>query len=74
MGLTVISNTFRMDSQDSVLSSLLFNVYTKDTLDTVARRFIYAYHIALVTLANTFTALEQVLNADLKTLKKYFSK
>jgi hypothetical protein len=58
--------------QGSVLSPMLFNIYTADIPTTESRKFIYADDIAIVTQANRFEDLEPVLNADLRILEDYF--
>jgi hypothetical protein len=60
--------------QGSVLSPVLFNVYTADIVGTTARKFIYADDIALVAQADSLDTVESMLNRDLYNLHQYFNK
>jgi len=60
--------------QGSVLSPILFNVYTLDIVDTTSRKFIYADDIALVAQAKDLSKAEDILNQDLTNLQHYFAK
>lgn len=48
--------------QGSVLSPILFNVYTSDIVDSISRKFIYADDIALVAQAKDLSKVEAILN------------
>jgi len=62
-------------SQGAFLSTMLFNIYITDITDTVSRKFLYADDVALVaTQATSFEEIENVLNADLVKVQKYFQK
>ena len=58
--------------QGSVLSPLLFNVYTADLPATQSRKCIYADDIALAYQDEEFEETEQVLTSDLAILADYF--
>lgn len=58
--------------QGSVLSPVLFNVYTSDFVNTTSRKFIYADDVGLVAQADSFGKLEAILNEDLSIVHKYF--
>jgi hypothetical protein len=60
--------------QGSVLSPILFNVYTADLPTTKSRKFIYADDIGLVAQENSFEGLENTLNKDLQHMEEYFQK
>lgn len=60
--------------QGSVLSPLLFNIYTSDVPTTTSRKFMYADDIAIVTQSPNLTDAEDVLNKDLKIMNEYFKK
>jgi hypothetical protein len=61
-------------SQGSVPSPQLFNAYIADITETSSRKFMYEDDVALVTQARSFAELENMLNADLDKLQKYFHK
>lgn len=58
--------------QGSVLSPVLFNVYTADMPETKAQKFAYADDIALLAQAKTFQEVESILNEDLNIMENYF--
>lgn len=60
--------------QGSVLSPMLFNIYTADVPETMSRKFTYADDIAIVAQTKTFEEMESILNKDLDTLHRYFEK
>lgn len=59
--------------QGSVLSCILYCLYTSDIPKLRSRQFIYADDIAIAYQAKSFKDLEDVLNMDLNTLSKYFT-
>jgi hypothetical protein len=59
--------------QGSVLSPIIFNIYTADLAVTEARKFI-CEDITLVYQADSFNEIECVLNEDLIALQKYLKK
>lgn len=59
--------------QGSVLSCILYCLYTSDIPKLRSRQFIYADDIAIAHQAKSFKDLEDVLNRDLNTLSKYFT-
>jgi hypothetical protein len=58
--------------QGSVLSPLLFNLYTSDLPQTSSRKFIYADDLALTFQHNNFDTIENTLSNDLKIMSQYF--
>lgn len=60
--------------QGSVLSPILFNLYTHDLPETVSRKFMYADDINLTVQRNNFAEAEDVLTQDLQILDDYFKK
>src|SRR6195952_2869994 len=58
--------------QGSVLSPLLFNVYTSDLPETTSRKFIYADDLALTFQHSSFDQLETTLNRDIQIMVQYF--
>ncbi|VVC42661.1 Reverse transcriptase domain [Cinara cedri] len=58
--------------QGSVLSPVLFNVYTSDIMNTTSWKFMYADDVGLVTQAESFEKLEEILNEDLSIVQTYF--
>ena len=60
--------------QGSVLSPVLFNIYTNDIpcFDLV-RRFIYADDLCIAAQADTFEELENILSEALKSLATYYT-
>ncbi|KAL4153463.1 hypothetical protein QTP88_001296 [Uroleucon formosanum] len=58
--------------QGSVLSPVLFNVYTSDFVNTTSRKFMYADDVGLVAQADSFEKLEEILNENLSIIHKYF--
>lgn len=61
-------------SQGSVLSPVLFNVYTSNITETTARKLMNADDIALVAQANTLETVETTLNQNLNKLHNYFKR
>jgi hypothetical protein len=57
--------------QGSVLAPTLFNLYTNDLPDTLSRKFVYADDICCSLQAESFTELEEGLNADATALADY---
>ncbi|KAL4153411.1 hypothetical protein QTP88_001244 [Uroleucon formosanum] len=57
--------------QGSVLSPVLFNVYTSDFVNTTLRKFMYADDVGLVAQADSFEKLEEILNENLSIIHKY---
>lgn len=60
--------------QGSVLSPLLFNIYTSDIPSTTSRKFMYADDIALTTQSSSLCTAVNVLSHDLEILNGYFKK
>lgn len=60
--------------QGSVLSPLMFNIYTSDIPITTSRKFMYADDIALATQSSDLSAAENVLGNDLQVVNVYFKK
>ena len=58
--------------QGSVLSPLLFNLYTSDLPETTCRKFIYADDLALTFQHEKFETIENHLTNDLKIMNQYF--
>lgn len=58
--------------QGSVLSPILFNLYTNDSLAIISRRFIFADDWAIAIQAKTFEEAQIILENDLKTIENYF--
>jgi len=58
--------------QGSVLSPLVFNVYTADIANTTSRKFIYADDVGLVAQGTTLAEVESTLGKDIAKLQKYF--
>ena len=59
--------------QGSVLSPILFNIYTHDIPQLVSEKYIYdADDIALLHCHTPIAAIEKTLLLDLKTLSQYF--
>ena len=59
--------------QGSVLSCILYCLYTSDIPKLRSRQFIYADDIAIAYQAKSFNELETMLNTDIDTLSKYFT-
>ncbi|KAL4088598.1 hypothetical protein QTP88_023687 [Uroleucon formosanum] len=57
--------------QGSILSPVLFNVYTADIVKTNSRKFIYADDICIVKQGKTFEEIENNLGKDLAKIQKY---
>ena len=58
--------------QGSVLSPILFNIYTHDIPQLVSEKYIYADDIALLHCHTQLAAIDKRLSLDLKTLSQYF--
>ena len=58
--------------QGSVLSPILFNIYTHDIPQLLSEKYIYADDIALLHCHPHIAAIEKTLSLDLKTLSQYF--
>lgn len=58
--------------QGSVLSPLLFNVYTADIVNTTSRKFTYADDVGLISRGTTISEVESTLGKDISKLQKYF--
>lgn len=59
--------------QGSVLSPVLFDIYTSDFANTTSRKFKYADDVGLVAQADSFEKLEEIPNKELATVYKYFN-
>jgi len=60
--------------QGSVLSPILFNIYTNDQpIGTQTKHFIYADDLAITTQGKTFEEVEVNLNDTLNTMKEYYN-
>ena len=57
--------------QESVLASLLFNIYTYDFPFMISRKFAYADDLALLHSSGNWKDLEGTLNQDMSTLSAY---
>lgn len=60
--------------QGSVLSCVLYCLYTSDIPNTQSRRFMYADDIAMAAQAKTFEDIEVMLRSDLRKMAFYFAK
>jgi retron-type reverse transcriptase len=60
--------------QGSVLSPILFNLYTSNLPTTNSRKFIYADDLAMAYQHQNFENVENGLSDDLIPLNKYFTK
>lgn len=58
--------------QGSVLSPILFNLYTNDQLNMKSKRFMFADDWVLVFQCKTFEEAQSVLEEDLKIVNDYF--
>lgn len=58
--------------QGSVISLIIFNVYTADIPKTTARKYIYVDDVGLVAQGKSFEQLEKTLGKELAKLKRYF--
>jgi hypothetical protein len=59
--------------QGSVLSPILFNLYTNDSLNIRSRRFIFADDWAIAIRAKTFEEAQSILEDDLQIINNYFT-
>lgn len=59
--------------QGSVISCILYCLYTSDIPEVQSRLFIYADDIAIAFQAKTFEEIEAILNSDLQILSNYFN-
>lgn len=69
------SRTYQLNNglpQGSVLSPLLFNIYTSDLPNTHSEKFIYADDICLISQSVDFETSEITLENDLKKMDEYF--
>ena len=57
--------------QGSVLSLLLFNIYTYDLPSMISRKFVYADDLALLHSSGNWKDLEETLSQDMSTLSAY---
>ena len=57
--------------QESVLSPLLFNIYTYDFPSMISRKFAYADDLALLHSSGNWNYLEGTLSQDMSTLSAY---
>jgi len=59
-----------------VFSPMFLNIHIADIIDTVSKKFLHADDVALAiaTQATSFEEIENVLNADLMKVQKYFQK
>lgn len=57
----------------SVLSPMLFNLYTNDELQIQSKRFIFADDWAIVIQCKTFEEGQETLEQDLKLINDYFT-
>lgn len=60
--------------QGSVLSCVLYCLYTSDLPNTQSRKFIYADDIAMAAQAKAFEDVEKILRTDLCKMSFYFAK
>lgn len=60
--------------QGSVLSSVLYCLYTSNIPNTHSRKFIYADDIAIGAQAKKFEEIEKALRSDLQRMSFYFAK
>ena len=58
--------------QGSVLAPNLFNLYTADAPATTSKKIKYADDEILMHEADSFSELEEVLNADLEVMGAYY--
>ena len=58
--------------QGSVLSPILFNLYTNDFLNLKSKRFMFADDWVLVVQCKTFEEAHTILEDDLQIVNEYF--
>ena len=58
--------------QKSVLTLLLFNIYTYNLPFTIFRKFAFANHLALLLFSVNWKDSEEILSQDITTLSAYF--
>ena len=58
--------------QGSVLTPLLFNIYTYDLPSMISKKFVYADDLALLHSFGNWKDLEGTLSQDMSTLLAYF--
>ena len=59
--------------QGSVLSPVMFNIYTSNLPETQSKKFLFADDKALAIQAQSFEAAEMILERDLGLLDQYYT-